>query len=285
MLVALKNNGERIYANEIFERGDDYYCPECGERLIFRKGLKNIPHFAHTGESICHFRKGGGESPIHNFMKQSIKEIVERDNNCSLSELEWKIEDKNGRYVIADYYFEKYDNYGKKKKCAVECVYKHDDLLHFLNKNRFYLKNNVYPIWVFDLNKFLDDDNDFKEEVRVNEIMKEAHKINFGKIWGLDYDNKVIYALHFDSCYRWVEETSFTDWGSLMSEFEASGEWQEESEYQITRGGYERYLPNTKMINWKLVKKFDITSYSLKRADNFCDYDRLIASPFMKPFW
>ena len=49
MLVALKNNGERIYANEIFERGEDYYCPECGERLIFRKGLNSS---FHTGNKL-----------------------------------------------------------------------------------------------------------------------------------------------------------------------------------------------------------------------------------------
>ena len=56
MLVALKSNGERIYANKVFERDTEYYCPECGERLIFRNGLKNIPHFAHKNKLyLVHF--------------------------------------------------------------------------------------------------------------------------------------------------------------------------------------------------------------------------------------
>lgn len=285
MLVALNNKGKRIYANPHLKRSEEYYCPECGEKLIFRNGTINIPHFAHTGDSICHFRKGGGESSIHNFMKKTIKEIVERDNTVDFSELEWRIDGKYGDYVIADYYFLKKDRYGKARKCAVECVYKHEDLPHFLNKNDFYFENNIYPIWIFDLNKFLDSDNDFKEEVRVNSIMKEAHKINFGKIWALDYDNQAIYAIHLDTCKTYVEEYEYTDWESLMGEFEATGEWQDESAYQRTVGGYYKNKPNTKRPIWQYVKKFNVNSFSLKRADNFVSYDRLIASPFMKPFW
>lgn len=277
MLIALKNDGERVYAGDIYERGGEYYCPECGEKLIFRKGIKNIPHFAHTGESICHFRKGG-ESHTHNFMKKAIKEIIERDNNCSFSELEWRIEDNVGNHVIADYYFMKKDRYGKLRRCAVECVYKHDDLTHFINKNRFYLQNNVYPIWIFDLDKFLKKDNDFKEQVRINSILKEAHLINFGKVWALDYKNKAIYAIHLDSCQTYVEPVELIDWDNWDGH-------SDPSDLAYSVGGYYKSLPMTKRIIPKYVKHFNVNSFSFKRADNFCYYDRLIASPFLEKFW
>ena len=34
MLVALNNKGKRIYANPHLKRSEEYYCPECGEKLI-----------------------------------------------------------------------------------------------------------------------------------------------------------------------------------------------------------------------------------------------------------
>ena len=285
MLVALNDDGKRIYAKEVTRRKDNFYCPECGERLIFRRGLKNIPHFAHTGDSICIFRKGG-ESQIHNFMKEAIKGIIERDNYLNFSELEWKINSDNGEYVIADYYFEKKDKWGNKKRCAVECVHKHQDLSHFLNKNEFYLENGIFPLWFFNLDKFLDNDGDFRESVRINAIMKEAHKINFGKVWALDYKNKAVYAIHFNRCESYVEERNIVDWDSLMSEYESTGEWQDEDDYVIkTVGGYTKYLQGTIQPVWKYVKKFDINSYSKIKKDDWCDYDRMIASPFIKPFW
>ncbi|NLN82493.1 MAG: hypothetical protein GX136_08125, partial [Clostridiales bacterium] len=32
---------------------NDYFCPSCGDKLIFRKGQVKVPHFAHGASNIC----------------------------------------------------------------------------------------------------------------------------------------------------------------------------------------------------------------------------------------
>lgn len=272
MLVALAKNGERITANKYLKKENEYYCPVCKEKLIFRNGLKRIPHFAHipNDESTCFMNRG--ESTIHNAMKMAMKEIIERDNDTIISELEWRIIGRDGTYYIADYYFEKNDKYGKIKKCAVECVYKHDDLPHFLEKNKFYFENNIYPIWVFNSNRFKN------KEIRINDILKESHSFNFGKVWALDYKNKEIYAVHFNKVERYVEEKTLIDWD----------EWDghsDPSQHAYVVGGYYRTLAKTKQPIRKKIQKFNINSFNYKKADKFLPYNRLVASPFIKCFW
>lgn len=184
-----------------------------------------------------------------------MKDIIESDNEVTLSELEWRIKGKNDDYVIADYYFEKRDRWDNIKCCAVECVHKHQDLKHFLEKNEFYLENKIYPIWVFDLDRFIEND-----EIRINSILKEAHAINFGKVWAVDSEYKIMYAIHFEPVVRWVEE---------FQEF----------------GGYYIKLRATKRLMTVAIPHFNITSFQYKKRDKFIPYDRLVAGPFLKPFW
>jgi competence CoiA-like predicted nuclease len=121
MLVAVNENGENIYAYEAKKNDENgqkinYYCPECGCELILRQGTKNIWHFAHKdSQEVCIFRKYDNESPQHIAMKFTIKELIERDNDCLISELEYRVGSK-----IADYYFEVKDKWGSIKKIAVE---------------------------------------------------------------------------------------------------------------------------------------------------------------------
>lgn len=278
MLVALNEHGERITAKHYLDKDEEYYCPECGELLIFRNGIKRIPHFAHRpNESSC-IMKIGGESYIHNAMKIGMKDIIERDNNVTFSELEWKITGKNGDYVIPDYYFKKYDNYGITKRCAVECVHKHDDLPHFLEKNKFYFENKIYPIWVFDVNRFKDDDKNIKDVIRISDILKEAHAYYFGKVWAIDYENKTLHAVHFNKYERYVEEKTLIDWD----------EWDGHSDptqHEYSVGGYWKNVPTKKQPLIKNIQKFKVTSFQYKKSDNFMPYPRLVAGPFLKPFW
>ena len=81
MLVAMTDDGNRIYADDAIKTDDNgnkinYYCPECGSELILRQGNINVWHFAHKSSDIlCNRLKGGGESIIHQTMKRTVKEI------------------------------------------------------------------------------------------------------------------------------------------------------------------------------------------------------------------
>lgn len=263
MLVAMTENEDRIYANEAKKTDNDgnkikYYCPECGGELILRQGTKNIWHFSHdNGDVICHFRKGGGESYIHQLMKQTVKEIIERDNKCIISELEWKVGNR-----IADYYFEKKKKLGR-KRIAVECVHKHTNIQEFRDKNEEYLNENVYVMWVFNLTEFLDKNNSEKQRKRINEIMREAHALHYGKVYAVNLREKLMYAVHFDNVKTYVEEY---------------GEY----------GGYYKTLKSTKSCNVLCIPQFIVDSFNRvfdRKSLKFLPYPRAVANVYIEKWW
>lgn len=286
MLVSVNENNETVYADFAIKTDENgnkikYYCPECGSELILRQGTKNIWHFAHKDENgICVFRKYDNESPQHMAMKYVIKGIVEEHNDCLVSELEYKIGSR-----IADYYFEVKDRFGKRKKVAVECVQHHTDIDEFRAKNEEYVKQGVYVIWLFNMTRFLKKNGKFKDEVRINEIIKEAHTMYFGKVYAVDINYKLVYGVHLDAVIRETEEYEYVDW----SEWE-SGVYQPDyfEEHTVVVPATEKYLKRTKIPNPKLIKEFAITSFKRawdKRSLKYLDYRRNVANVWMEPWW
>ncbi|MDU6961244.1 MAG: competence protein CoiA family protein, partial [Staphylococcus sp.] len=49
MLVAINRNNETVYAHQAIIT-EEYRCPYCKEKLLLKKGLKKIPHFAHVSQ-------------------------------------------------------------------------------------------------------------------------------------------------------------------------------------------------------------------------------------------
>ena len=282
MLTAIREDGVKVYADEVYrEDGDKYYCPECGSELILRQGTKNIWHFAHKDDNgICIFRKYDNESIPHKLMKKTIKEIVERDNDCLLSDLEHRVGSK-----IADYYFEVKDKWGNTKKVVVECVHHHTDIDVFRHKNEYYAKQGVYALWMFNLTRFLDDDHDFKREVRVNEIIKECHTMYYGKVYAIDIYNNVVYGIHLNSILREVEEQEIIDWSEWIDGVYQPNYVEEHTEIV---GGYEYALKGTKSPNPRIIKEFVVSSFKKawdKNSLEFLPYRRNVANVWITPWW
>lgn len=278
MLTAMKEEGIKVFADEVYKSdGDKYYCPECGSELILRQGTKNIWHFAHKEENgICIFRKYDTESVNHKLMKKTIKEIIEKDNECIISDLEHKVGSK-----IADYYFEVKDRFGQIKKIAIECVETHTDIDVFRAKNEYYVRQGVYVIWLFNLTRFLNKQNKFKDEVRTKEIIKECHTMYYGKVYALDIPNKAIYGVHLDKVVREVETKELIDWDSWDGQSDP-----EELVYYV--GGYSKTLQGTKKPNPILIKEFCITSFKKawdKTSLEFLPYRRNVANVYVKKWW
>ncbi|WP_295611322.1 competence protein CoiA [uncultured Methanobrevibacter sp.] len=271
MLVALTENGNRIYADEAQKRDangnkNKFYCPDCGSELTLKQGSKNIWHFSHKdGNTICLFRKGkSGESIIHQTMKKKIKEIIERDNDVVFSELEWKIGSR-----IADYYCEIRDARGNIRKVAVECVYRHNDIDEFTNKSEYYFDREIYCLWIFNLTRFLNKDNSFKEEVRVNEIIKKAHTAYFGKVFALDIANEVIYAIHLSGILRETESVTLYD--ELGNGYDV--------------GGNSYFLRGTKSPDPVLIGDLSLTKFARTRADGYLDMNRSVCMVDLAKWW
>ena len=278
MLTAITSDGIKVYADEVSkDDGLKYYCPECGSELILRQGTKNIWHFAHKDDNgICVFRKYDNESLPHKMMKRTIKEIIETHNDCLVSDLEHKVGSK-----IADYYFEVKSRFGGIKKVAVECVQSHTDIDVFRAKNEYYVRQRVYVLWVFNLTRFLNKDNTFKEEVRINEIIKECHTMYYGKVYAVDIINKVVYGIHLDGIVREVGEQELIDWDSWDGH-------SDPNELAYTVGGYSKFLKGTKAPNPMLIKEFAITSFKRARDSNslrFLPYRRNVANVYMTKWW
>ena len=66
-------NGERFVRPSEAERDNTYFCPNCGEKLIYRKGDHTRPHFAHYGDTIC----STPETILHHAAKRRLKHLVE----------------------------------------------------------------------------------------------------------------------------------------------------------------------------------------------------------------
>ena len=94
MLIA-KFNDHYVNASNA-RQGEKYYCPECGEELILRKGKTKIAHFAHYSKSKCLF--GEGETYEHLLGKQQIFEWA-REHGWD-AELEVYIAELNQRADI-----------------------------------------------------------------------------------------------------------------------------------------------------------------------------------------
>jgi len=194
MFVALKN-GVRVLAEDTEktkDSDDEFKCPNCGGKCVFRKGLHNIPHFSHLdGDVDCILRSkngGGGESIQHMRMKKIIKELIEKDNNLKVSEYEYPLSNR-----IADYYCELV-NGAFRAKVAVECVYHHKDLRDFMNKVEEYSNNNIAILPVFHIESLLKQ-NKFKETFIPSEIMLETYEMSNHRLFFIDDKNEIIYGV------------------------------------------------------------------------------------------
>lgn len=185
MLIGIDEHGERVEAVKGFDR--IVYCPVCNERLINKvNGRIKIPHFSHQQKSNC--KHGQGESKEHMQAKLKIKEKIEKHNNCTISELEYKL--PNG--LIADYYAE-IDS----KRICFEIINTHFDYL----KVSTYYSDNYYicPIWI--------DNFRANSENRVKNEQKMAHYMGYGVIYVYNYRENQFYKLHFDKIVRYNEWT------------------------------------------------------------------------------
>lgn len=71
-------NGKLVNINEALH-GVAYYCPQCGNEMIPKKGVINAHHFAHKVECSCN-----GESYLHKVAKEIFKKIYDQSSEFIL---------------------------------------------------------------------------------------------------------------------------------------------------------------------------------------------------------
>ena len=66
-----KQNNKYVFPQNASKKRK-YYCPDCNEDLIFKKGQIVIPHFSHKSNSRCTYYDHPSESQIHKDAKSKL---------------------------------------------------------------------------------------------------------------------------------------------------------------------------------------------------------------------
>ena len=132
MLIALNKSKERVSIRDTIIN-EKYYCPQCSEELILRKGNKRRHHFSHKSKSTCSESRFADMCEWHmNWQNKFPKDNIEVV----------KI-NRDGKKHIADVLIN--DN-------VIEFQHSHMSFDEFNDRNEFYSKFNYHVIWIFDGN-------------------------------------------------------------------------------------------------------------------------------------
>lgn len=106
-----KQNNNYIFPQNASKKRK-YYCPDCGEDLIFKKGSIVIPYFSHKSNSKCTYYDHPSESQIHKDAKNKLAQWLQdkkplklkiKCNSCNGSCKNKKIKYKDNDKVIIEY--------------------------------------------------------------------------------------------------------------------------------------------------------------------------------------
>lgn len=139
------NHDKYVIARDCDDRTLDYRCPECGSKMILKKGAIKTPHFAHKDNFLdCAFGKNESESHLKtkDFLYQLFK------NNGDKVYAEYKVKDKDSnRYIFADIYVVPK---GTDMPIAIEILTKNLTVNDIKSRIDFYSRNNIAVLWVHD---------------------------------------------------------------------------------------------------------------------------------------
>ncbi len=134
MRFALDKDGKRVFIEQTHVK-QDYFCPECGERLVLKKGEIRIHHFAHPSHSQCTDSWHYDMSDWH--MRWQARFPLETQEIVKI---------KDGQKHRADVLIEN-------KKVVYEFQHSPMTAEEFDDRNSFYNSLGYKVIWIFDLSE------------------------------------------------------------------------------------------------------------------------------------
>lgn len=236
VLSAINSDGKKVYSFRIgINKEDNFRCTTCNYKLIFVDGRVIAKHFRHKVESNCDPEP---ETERHIEMKQFMLDSLGWSDDCLEIPMGWA----------------KPDLY--KDGIAVEVQHSPITYEKFIERTSNYRKNNIYVLWVFDI-ELLKKAHD----TNVSELLKKAHELYYGRVYF--YVNKEIIPMHFKSSKRYINEYYNYSTGESF-------------------GGYEKFYRRRK----EFVFGKSITDFILVRTYNdWKENDFLIARFIDKKFW
>lgn len=233
MLVA-KHDGNSVYAGDSV-RGDEFVCPNCERVVILHRGPIKMPHFQHKSRGECDH--GVGETEEHRRIKVRIFQTwSEREIEAALEKfvlgadlskrfIDVSIMSPNGRHF------------------AIEIVHKNDGLNEIIDKNDWFIRENIVPIWISVIRPDWEDAFATKsqgltvEKYNPSAFEKWAHGLTYGELY-LVSPTGTITCGKFEEYLLVKEETTYFD--------------VEEREEKTNPGGF---YPSKKFRNLKILWK------------------------------
>jgi hypothetical protein len=205
------------------DRGKNFRCPLCEDKMTLVFPEKRISHFRHL-ESTC----GLSESYEHIAMKKLARDLLKRNNSGQFI-FEKRIRE-NDDFNIIDLEIQQYN-----RKIAVECQaspMKDEDC-----KERTQALNRLgYSVlWLLSSNNF---DKRIEKERLVKQPESFIHSINFGRVYYLyTSEPNIVYPVHFNKIERTREvyEKTFRNGDTYyFSEEPYDGEYDSYNSYTYT---------------------------------------------------
>lgn len=146
VLTAKTASGKKVslmtYPKEKIEKlreHEQFFCPDCGERVIVRAGPKTTPHFAHQRHSACSLLEGG-ESAYHEAGKIALYHWLLRQRiDCDVEKYLSKTKQRADVYATIN---------GRAFALEFQCT--KISLRQIKTRHARYLSTQTTPIWILD---------------------------------------------------------------------------------------------------------------------------------------
>lgn len=182
MLSALTEQNETVMAWEANREDEPFFCPECEEEVILKKGSIVIPHFAHFPEASCTY--GTGESDQHRQGKYEIYEALRKHPDVSHLQVERYLKE-----VRPDVCF----LWQRKWKVAIELQLSAISPDEIAYRTRCYADKNIWVLWITPYHHNISGLTPYRTRV----WERYLHALYFGKVYYWS-DGVSLLPVHFE---------------------------------------------------------------------------------------
>ena len=153
MRFAVDKNNNRVCIDDV-DKGETFYCQECGEKLVQRRGEIVAHHFAHYPNTKCtdtwHYDESEWHYQMQNLFPNDTQEIV------------MELDGKKHRA----------DVFVKERNLVVEFQGDRIRQTEFTSRNDFFVKLGYRVLWIFDESRPFE--NESIEGIDINKSIKRG---------------------------------------------------------------------------------------------------------------
>ena len=184
MLKAKNKKGEDILAWKIprpINLKETYSCDDCKEDVTFVDATLIVPHFRHKPKSSCASNRGNTEpeSQEHLNMKKDLCVLLGEQQKLPFKIEHWIIPEKSKADIVL---------FSNNNELIIECQASAISKRKMLNRTLRYSECNLYVLWIFEKEMYLDLPFTFKKFIQ---------SMYFGRAYVYDLEKKHILPLRF----------------------------------------------------------------------------------------